>query len=465
MKFNEQLGRYMNTYGFSARSLSESSGLSEASISRYRSGARIPSRDSEELESLLKGIRALTPEGDHQQIEDTLISMLPYKPNDPIDYVHKLQQLISTLGISQSQLSRHIGYDPSYLSRIISGDRTPTDYISLSESIVTYIIDFYSPNTLDPMISELTGVSAEHLQNPGEVRHFILSWLLDDESIASNTEAEDSSMADFLQKLDDFDLNEYMARIKFDRIKVPTSPIKSTSTKHYHGVEGMKKAEIEFLKRTVLSSKSTEIYEYSSLPMDEPASDEAFSKKWMIGLAMTLKKGIKINIIHDLNRPFHEMVLGLESWIPLYMTGLINSFYLDQYDSDGYSHLCRSSEACNLVGECIGHDLKTAHFTLTSDPTLISSMKKYTESTFRNAKPLAEVYTADKLSLYENVRKKEAALATPRTISGRDTKLYQNITLELFGDNCVAIIKEKSPKTVFVFRHPKFIAAVNRLYS
>lgn len=41
----------------------------------------------------------------------------------------------------------------------------------------------------------------------------------------------------------------------------------------------------------------------------------------MLGLALLLKKGLHLNIIHSLNRPFQEMMLGLESHIPLYMTG------------------------------------------------------------------------------------------------------------------------------------------------
>ena len=96
---------------------------------------------------------------------------------------------------------------------------------------------------------------------------------------------------------------------------------------------------------------------------------------------------------------------------------------------------------------------------------MIPSMKKYTDKVFKNAKPLVKVYTEDKLHDYESLRKKESVLAAPRIIAGSDTKLYENITLELFGDNCVAVIKEKPPRTAFIFRHPKLIHAVNRLYS
>ena len=41
------------------------------------------------------------------------------------------------------------------------------------------------------------------------------------------------------------------------------------------------------------------------------AADLDFSKKYMLGLALLLKKGLHLNIIHSLNRPFQEMMLGL----------------------------------------------------------------------------------------------------------------------------------------------------------
>ena len=33
------------------------------------------------------------------------------------------------------------------------------------------------------------------------------------------------------------------------------------------------------------------------------------------------EKGLHLNQIHDLNRSFEDMMPGLESWIPMYMTG------------------------------------------------------------------------------------------------------------------------------------------------
>ena len=66
-----------------------------------------------------------------------------------------------------------------------------------------------------------------------------------------------------------------------------------------------------------------------------------------------LKKGHHLNIIHNLDRPFNEMMLGLESWIPIYMTGQISPYYLSNLKNNIYNHLNYVSAAATLSGECI----------------------------------------------------------------------------------------------------------------
>ena len=81
-------------------------------------------------------------------------------------------------------------------------------------------------------------------------------------------------------------------------------------------------ATLDFLKATALSRSREPVFICSDMPIEELAQDMEFSKKWMLGLAAILKKGLRLDMVHDLNRPFGEMMLGLESWIPLYMTGV-----------------------------------------------------------------------------------------------------------------------------------------------
>lgn len=133
---------------------------------------------------------------------------------------------------------------------------------------------------------------------------------------------------DFLTNLDKFDLNDYIKAIKFDELKVPSLPFYIVKSKNYYGIEEMKKGELDFFKATVLSKSMEDVFMCSDMPMEDMTKDLDFGKKWMFAIAMSLKKGLHLNIIHNLDRPFNEMMLGLESWIPIYMTGQISPYYL-----------------------------------------------------------------------------------------------------------------------------------------
>ena len=67
------------------------------------------------------------------------------------------------------------------------------------------------------------------------------------------------------------------------------------------------------MKATVTSRSDADVTMYSDMPMAEMAKDLDFAKKWMFGMAMLLKKGLHINIVHNLDRSLDELILGLES--------------------------------------------------------------------------------------------------------------------------------------------------------
>ena len=60
-------------------------------------------------------------------------------------------------------------------------------------------------------------------------------WLM------TNNKQQNNEINDFLEKLDSFDLNNYIKAIKFDQLKVPYVPFYKVRTKNYFGIEEMKK--------------------------------------------------------------------------------------------------------------------------------------------------------------------------------------------------------------------------------
>ena len=235
------------------------------------------------------------------------------------------------------------------------------------------------------------------------------------EWLSTNSAPTHDYINDFLNNLDTFDLNQYIKAIHFDEMKVPFVPFYKQASKNYYGIEEMKKGELDFFKATVLSKSTEPVFMCSDMPMEDMAKDVEFGKKWMFAIAMTLKKGLHLNIIHNLDRPFNEMMLGLESWIPIYMTGQISPYYLKDNKNNIYNHFNYVSGAVALTGECIkGHHDKGMYY-LTTNKNEIKYYKEKSDLLLKKAKPLMEIYRENNLKEYELFLRKDENIICDRT--------------------------------------------------
>ncbi|MDD4681442.1 MAG: hypothetical protein PHP79_11305, partial [Clostridia bacterium] len=222
----------------------------------------------------------------------------------------------------------------------------------------------------------------------------LLDWL------ANGAGERRDYMSDFLAKLNEFDLNEYIKAIHFDDIKVPSVTFQLPTSKSYFGLHEMMNGELDFLKATVLSKSSESVIMYSDMPMDEMAKDPEFPKKWMFGMAMMLKKGLHLNQIHNIDRSYEDMMLGLESWIPMYMTGQISPYYLSSSQSDVFSHFLKVSGTVALAGEAITGFQNDGKYYLTKNKDEVAYYKKRAGQLLSKAQPLMEIYRKDYANAY-----------------------------------------------------------------
>lgn len=205
-----------------------------------------------------------------------------------------------------------------------------------------------------------------------------------------------SPINNFLDKLDGFNIEDYIKAIHFNDIKMPSIAFSLPTTKVYSGIEQFKESEIDFIKATVLSKSMEDVLLYSDMPITEMAQDAEFSKKYMFGLAMMLKKGLHINFIHDVNRPFEEMMLGLEGNVPMYMTGQISPYYLRRSQSDTFCHLLKVSGTAAMSGESIAGNHSSGRYIVTKNKDDVEYYKTRAKHLLKKALPLMDIYRSDR---------------------------------------------------------------------
>ena len=401
MDFRQLLNHYIEVLGCTAKELSEVSGLSTTDISRYRTGKRLPSHNSEKLQKLSFGIAEMAhlqqkADFSQQEVFDALRNALPTSSDEFYHTIDNLNTLIDTLNINVAEMSRAINYDASYISRIRSKQRQPSDTEAFIDCVCNFIVGRYTSEHSLITLSILMNCEQERLMTEKTYLSTIKDWL------TTQKETEETDVHNFLKKLDEFNLDEYIRAIHFNEIKVPTVPFQFPTKKHYFGVEEMKAGELDFLKSTVLSKSNEPVFMCSDMPMEDMAEDMDFSKKWMMGLAVMLKKGLHLNIIHNLDRPFNEMMLGLESWIPLYMTGQISPYYLKNVSTDVYHHFHYTSGEAALFGECINGAHDKGRYYLTRNKDEVAHFKEYTDCLLQKATPLMHIYRKENRSAFDS---------------------------------------------------------------
>lgn len=393
MSFKDILNEYLEKINCSSKELSNVSNISESVISRYRSGERTPKENSKQIEKLIDAIYELANNKnikiDKKEIEERLNKSITKENNFDYDSFSKnFNELINILKININDISKFIAFDSSHISRIRYGKARPSDPIAFSKKVCEYIgYKYTDSNSIKSLCTILNCKEKDVFE---ELYKFL----------TNNSKNSKNYINDFLNNLDNFNLNDFIKAIKFDKLKVPTIPFYKTKSKHYYGIEEMKKGEIDFFKNTIFSKDKNDIFMCSDMPMEDMAEDINFGKKWMFMIAMSLKKGLHLNIIHNLDRPFNEMMLGLESWIPIYMTGQVSPYYLKEVKNSVYNHLNYVSSACALEGECIKGFHNKGKYYLTTNNKEISYYKEKSKLLLKKANSLMDIYTIDNKNSY-----------------------------------------------------------------
>ena len=405
MKFSDLLNKYLEEFNCSSKKLSELTNISPSVISRYRSGQRTPEADSIQVETIINVLFELSNKKyQKEDIKNSIINSLKKDNFNYENFSKNLNDLINLLKINLKDMSKYTLYDSSHISRIRYGKTKPSEPIEFSKKTINYIINKYNSEEDIKKLSNLLGKDL----NINNLNEHLLNFLTDSKN------KPDDKIEKFLTNLDNFNLNDYIKAIKFDELKIPNMPFYITKTKSYYGIEEMKKGELDFFKGTVLT-KNNNVFMCSDMPMEDMAKDVEFGKKWMFGIACMLKKGLHLDIIHNLDRPFNEMMLGLESWIPIYMTGQITPYYFKDIKTNIYQNLTYTSQTLALAGESINGYHNKGKYYLTNNKKEVEYYQEKAKNLLKKASPLMEIYKEENVDSYNNFLNNYYEIYEPRT--------------------------------------------------
>ena len=376
------LTEYLASRPVTAKALAEAAGISASSLSRWRQGQGAPdaetaARIAEAMITLAERTgRPLSP------AETELLRRACAAGKPGFLHLH-FDALLRTLHIQIKELAPYVRFMPSYLSKIRSGKRSPADPARFAEDVCGYVLQ----NRCDEKsLAALHG--AVEFDSPDELPAALRRYLL------GALPARPPQMERFLHHLDCFDLHDHMTRFAAEP---PASDIAAdTPAPHtdYYGLARIRQSYLVFFRLTLQSDADAPIFLHSDMPIRELTADRTWSQQWMAALAGCLKKGLCLQMIHEVGRALDEMLIGLEIWIPLYMTGQIMPYYFPQAQSGIFRRTDLISGAAYLHGEHIADAPQDAWYELDTGAEQVAAAQKRAAAMLRHALPLMEICTA-----------------------------------------------------------------------
>lgn len=440
MSFSSLLNEYIEYIGCSSKALSEVSGLPASTISRYKAGERVPVKNSPQFDSLIRGLFLLV--GKKEEIGNE--ASLDYiKQRFEAEYTNgtnnkdpefnsngfktNLTDLMDRLHISIREIAKATGKDISYISRIRTGERKPAEPREMVEKIAGYIVEEHNGKVDLEILAELMDCRIFDISGKNNRKYFyerICSWLYSDDS------SPQKYVKEFIHKLDEFSLEKYVPE------KRAASISSGKETETAYGFESIADMTENFINAT-LDSDSKEPVTICWSSLEE--STDLKEYEYLVGnIAYLLEKGLHIRSVHLGETPIYEMMKWLEIWLPLYMTGQIESYYIDRDADKLLDRFTIISGAAVLDSEGLLGNKNSYRTYMTRNIEEIKYYNKRVEDIIQNSSRMISVID------YENKERRKDFMSEDSETSGKRKNILSTPPIYTISDELLNRILQRN---------------------
>lgn len=461
--FTDRLNELMLLSGAKNRQIAKYAGYDPSTLTHLRKGKRTPDPNSPTVTKTVRGIylhmsetgnldklceKINIPEDTNRRSAQNALKKWLFEGSDPVIKKRSKKVKASTekqasrimaehfdgamtlAELSNHRLSEFAHVDPSVVSRYRSGLHSARKNTEMQKHLSLTLWQRITDVKRLPELSVLTGISEDALN---EVLFF--NWLYDtDSSISNDTYAEKllSAFGSFSEK----------AGIVYPDFKdLVSREILDSNSGTYYGYDGIREAVMRFLGN-VIENRHKNLLLYSDQNMDWMTGDRKFLTIWAALMSECVKQSTKIRIIHNINRGLDEMCDAIISWLPLYMSGMIESYYSTRVSSGQFSHtiFLDHDNACIRAMNIIGNEDAGIYRYLTKKQDLSLCLKDF-DCLLDSSRPLVRISTTNKM------------------IEGHTVEInHLNLNL-LIGNDTVRVSLKTSPGLSLVFSHPMMCRA------
>lgn len=450
MTFAEKLNEYMKVFFCSPKQLVALSGVSAATICRYRAGSREPSADSALFDNIVKGLSLAAEKAERtdigaDQIRSELLSVLRDDSGlydiDSLRYT--LDTLITKLHLHSGDLAGSLGMDQSKFFRIRSGQSLPPDIRAFCSGIGRYIFSKLGDDASQDILSDILGCTTAELMDQKTVCEKIVGLLTGD---AYSPHAYAQS---FLQELDRFNIDDQPSALDRLSYHLADKAADEAFTRALNSVHPDSRAII----CTDLYSGSTE--------------DDSMLKSLAYAMAALIRKGLRIDFVLNADNPMDEILPGLKTLMPLFLSGRISAYYLKGRRDGIYRNRLISLENAAFCVEAVTGHYATAVRRVITDRQEVDSYRRRAQQILGFASPLIEILedSESRLAVLASCSKKAGkricVLSTPPFFTMNNALLSRILMRNGVGEEEIARVSkylhDERKRTLQILKHSEFV--------
>lgn len=478
MMFSDKIDTLMKKLNATNTEIGIIAGIDRTNLTNFRNGRRLPRKDGEIIDKVIHALYDYASSSGRlallcktvgldkasnsvticSGLKDWLYMDTPdeaflrrkKQTSLSLSFCDRFDKAMSLAGTTNGSLGKIIHVDSSLIRHYRSGIRTPSQEMALSLSDALF--DEVTRNHKLDRLADLMQTNPDSLD-----RRSLHEWLY----APDRNEGSDNAAMKLLETFDSYQSLAGRSMPEFGN--AVASDILLDRRTVYYGADGLHDAVLRFLACAGRAG-ATEMYLYSDQDMQWMMSDTNFNMKWTALMCDCIKKGIHIHIIHNIDRDLGEMSQAITSWIPLYMSGMIKSYYHTKKNGERFSH---TFFYCPEVGCISGFHIKGAPSAERYHYYVKRSDLAYCHSQFDALMSGAKQLVRIEPYIQKDLPKSGiTVLGGSGAVSSLRRSPYRNMSVVIGGDG-VRITHTIKPYMSFIITHPlmkkAFLAYAERL--
>ena len=422
--FTERLNELLEIIGAGNKDIAKYGGFDRTNLSRLRSGTRRPGRLSPTVDKLVSGIYLFSddrnalkelcdvigqdPDASAPQIRQRIADWLfEGEPEDTADtekaavksaaaekkkkqqaslrsLAERLDSSMTLAELSNVRLSHLVHTDASLISRYRNGMRSPLSNPVIAEQISHILLHRILRSGKEKELAALM-----RLQDGKPEEGNFTAWLFQTEELP---ERNIHIAEDMLGFFDSYTAGSRIQLPPWESVAQGLDPADARGA--YFGTEGLREAVLRFLTNAV-KNRVSNLFLYSDEDQSWMTGDPAFLAAWASLMSTCVGNGTQIRIIHNIDRNLSEMNDAIRSWLPLYMSGMIESFSCERQREHRFSHtiFLAPGSACIWAFHAAGSESEGLYHYET-DPASLSMCETQYRSLLASSDPLLKAMPA-----------------------------------------------------------------------